>query len=121
MFLPSLRVVLRFPSSVNSAVASFFFEPGSHRSPFQTREPGNILEPRLLGKSLGLNPIVIVLALGFFGVIWGVIGMFLAVPLTAIAKIVLERGESSRPLAALLDGDVEAFLSGPDAGPSSHS
>ena len=41
---------------------------------------GNILDPKLLGENLGLHPVVILLSLLFWGYIWGVAGMFLAVP-----------------------------------------
>lgn len=52
----------------------------------------NFLEPIILGKNLGLNPIAILLAVLVWGYIWGVAGMLLAVPLTAIIKIVLSSG-----------------------------
>lgn len=52
----------------------------------------NILEPVVLGKNLGLNPIAILLAVLLWGYIWGIAGMLLAVPLTAIIKIVLSNG-----------------------------
>ncbi|MFT7671555.1 MAG: AI-2 transport protein TqsA [Planctomycetota bacterium] len=68
---------------------------------------GNVLEPRWLGKSLDLNPIVILLSLVFWGVLWGPIGMLLSVPITAIIKILLERSDLTQPLAVLLsDGDA---------------
>lgn len=54
----------------------------------------NILEPKVIGKRLNLNPIVILLSVLVWGYIWGVIGMFLAVPLTAIIKIILSNSES---------------------------
>ena len=67
---------------------------------------GNVLEPRWMGKSLDLNPIVILLSLIFWGVLWGPIGMLLSVPITAVIKILLERSELTRPVAALFsEGD----------------
>jgi AI-2 transport protein TqsA len=54
---------------------------------------GNILDPKLLGENLGLHPVVILLSLLFWGYIWGVPGMFLAVPMTAIVKILINRSE----------------------------
>ena len=51
---------------------------------------------------MGLSPLVIVAALAFWGHVWGVIGMFLAVPLTSIVKIALENVEFTRPFARLL-------------------
>ena len=55
---------------------------------------GNIIEPKIFGDRLGLNPLVILLSLLVWGYIWGIVGMFLAVPLTAIAKIILLNSSS---------------------------
>ncbi|MFZ5829475.1 MAG: AI-2E family transporter [Planctomycetota bacterium] len=74
---------------------------------------GNIVEPKLMGNSAELHPVVILLALMFWGVIWGIIGMFLAVPITAALNIVLFRMERTRPIAQVLAGNFEA-LSEPD-------
>jgi AI-2 transport protein TqsA len=63
---------------------------------------GNVVEPALTGKAIGLSPLVIVLALAFWGLCWGVIGMLLAVPLTVVFKIVLEHLPPTRPLALLM-------------------
>ncbi len=63
---------------------------------------GNVIEPKLLGKSVDLNPITILLGLMFWGLIWGVVGMLLATPLTAVLKVQLERFEVTRPVASLM-------------------
>jgi predicted PurR-regulated permease PerM len=55
---------------------------------------GNILEPKIFGDKLGLNPIVILISLLLWGYIWGIGGMILSVPITAIIKIVFERSSS---------------------------
>ncbi|MCX6175204.1 MAG: AI-2E family transporter [Ignavibacteriales bacterium] len=55
---------------------------------------GNIIEPKIFGDRLGLNPLVILLSLLLWGYIWGIVGMFLAVPLTAIGKIILSNSSS---------------------------
>ena len=65
---------------------------------------GNLLAPKILGDSLDLHPVAVISALIFFGVIWGFVGMFLATPITAITKILLEKMEQTRPVAALLAG-----------------
>ncbi len=67
---------------------------------------GSLVQPRLLGNSLDLHPVVVVLSLLFFAYIWGVAGAFLAVPLTAVFRIVFERIPSTRPLAAALAGNL---------------
>lgn len=70
---------------------------------------GNLIEPRLMGKNLNLSPLVILLALAFWGDIWGVIGMFLCVPLMTIINIVLSKFERTRYLAILLAADPETM------------
>ncbi len=54
----------------------------------------NLLEPMIIGKRLNLNPIVILLSVLIWGYIWGIVGMLLSVPLTAIIKIILSNSES---------------------------
>ncbi|MEE9430600.1 MAG: AI-2E family transporter [Melioribacteraceae bacterium] len=56
---------------------------------------GNLLEPKILGDKLGLNPLVILLSLLVWGYIWGIAGMFLSVPLTAVVKIIISNSEST--------------------------
>lgn len=65
---------------------------------------GNLVEPKLMGESSDLHPVTILLALMFWGMMWGVIGMFLATPITAALKIMLERIEPTRPIADLMAG-----------------
>ena len=72
---------------------------------------GNLLEPRLLGQSLGLSPLVIFLSLVFWGWLWGPAGMLLCVPMTVIAKLVLESHESTKWIAVLL-GSARAVRAG---------
>lgn len=65
---------------------------------------GNILETRWLGKGMDLNPIVVIASLIFWALVWGVMGALLAVPLTSIIKMILERSEPTKPFADLLAG-----------------
>lgn len=67
---------------------------------------GNIIEPKMLGKSLDLHPVTILLALIFWGFLWGIIGMLLATPITALLKMVLSRWELTAPLAELMAGNL---------------
>ena len=55
---------------------------------------GNVVEPKIFGNRLGLNPIVILISLLLWGYIWGIIGMFISVPLTAIIKIIVSSSNS---------------------------
>lgn len=63
---------------------------------------GNIIEPRVMGRGVGLSPAVVFLSLLFWGWVLGPVGMFLSVPLTAMVKIVLESQASTRSVATLL-------------------
>jgi len=67
---------------------------------------GNILEPKIFGEALGLHPITIILSLIFWGMIWGIIGVLLAAPLTAIIKITFERFETTRQISRFLEGKI---------------
>lgn len=66
---------------------------------------GNILEPKLMGNSLNLSPLVIVISLVLWGKIWGVTGMFLCIPIMVILNIILSKFDSTRPIAIVLSGN----------------
>ncbi|MEG8946700.1 AI-2E family transporter [Rosettibacter firmus] len=55
---------------------------------------GNIIEPQIFGSRLGLNPLVILLSLMLWGYLWGIVGMFLSVPITAVLKIIISNSNS---------------------------
>ncbi|MGV6862318.1 MAG: AI-2E family transporter [Putridiphycobacter sp.] len=63
---------------------------------------GNIVEPKVLGNSLNISAFVVILALTFWGMIWGVVGMFLSVPITVIMIILMAQFESTKSIAILL-------------------
>lgn len=63
---------------------------------------GYLIEPRLAGQRLDLRPLVIILALAFWGTLWGIVGMILAVPLVVVIKTILEQAPATRPLARML-------------------
>ena len=69
---------------------------------------GSVIEPKIMGESLDLHPVVVLLGLIFFGMIWGIVGMFLATPIVAVLKIVLERIELTAPVANVLAGRLDA-------------
>ena len=67
---------------------------------------GNILEPKIFGDAFGLHPITIILSLIFWGMIWGIIGVLLASPITAIIKISFEKFHATKPIARFLEGTI---------------
>jgi predicted PurR-regulated permease PerM len=62
----------------------------------------NLVSPTAYGRGLRLNPTAILVGVMFWGVLWGIAGVFLAVPLLAIIRIVAERNDSLAPVAAFL-------------------
>ncbi len=66
---------------------------------------GNILEPRIEGKNLGISPVMILISLSLWGYIWGFTGMLLAVPLMVIIKIVCENIDYLKGLAIIIGND----------------
>jgi predicted PurR-regulated permease PerM len=65
----------------------------------------NVVEPAIMGRSLNLSPLVVIVSLVVWGTIWGVVGMFLCVPITVVSLIVLAQFETTRPIAVLLSSD----------------
>ena len=73
---------------------------------------GNVIEPRLMGSSFNLSPIVILLNLALWGTIWGIPGAFLCVPFLIIFTIIMSHFPKTRPIAIILssDGDLRVPL-----------
>lgn len=65
---------------------------------------GNVVEPLVMGDSLELHPAAVLLSLMIWGAIWGVVGMLLATPITAVLKILSDQADTTRPVARLLAG-----------------
>lgn len=70
---------------------------------------GNLIEPKLFGKSLNLSPLVTILSLAVWGKIWGVTGMILSVPITVIMIIIFSQFEKTKSVAIFLseNGDID--------------
>jgi len=66
---------------------------------------GNYLDPRLMGKSLNISPLIVILSLALWGSIWGVIGMALSVPIMVSVMIVLSQFPQTAALSVLLSQD----------------
>ncbi len=71
---------------------------------------GSIIEPKVMGKGMGLSMAVILISLMFWGWLFGPIGMFLSVPLTMVMKVFLESNEDSKYFAILIGTEEEAKL-----------
>ena len=69
---------------------------------------GNYLEPKILGRTLNLSPLVIIISLVVWGMIWGVIGMFLCVPIMSLVMVALSAMPRTQKIAILLSegGDI---------------
>ncbi|MBX3486187.1 AI-2E family transporter [Phenylobacterium sp.] len=85
---------------------------------------GNVIQPRMQGRSLNMDPIVLLMALAFWSVVWGLPGAFLSTPLTTVMMVVLMQFRGARWIAVLLsaDGEPGELRKGqphdtPDAGP----
>jgi AI-2 transport protein TqsA len=64
-----------------------------------------LVEPAMTGKAVDLSPLVVLIALAFWGLCWGLTGMILAVPLTAMLKIILDSTPRTRPFSGLMGGE----------------
>jgi predicted PurR-regulated permease PerM len=74
---------------------------------------GNVLEPKLMGSSLNLSPLVMILSLSLWGQIWGIVGMFLCVPIMVMLMIVLAHLPYTRPVAIAMSGSgrIDDYIS----------
>jgi predicted PurR-regulated permease PerM len=66
---------------------------------------GNVIYPRMQGRSLNIDPVVVLVSLAFWSAIWGVTGAFLSTPLTVMAMVVLAQFDGSRWIAVILSAD----------------
>ena len=79
---------------------------------------GNFIEPMLLGNRFGLSTSMVVLSVLFWGWVWGLVGMFLAVPLTMLVKVMLDNSGDFKWLSIAMSG-TKAMPSGVTLGSAS--
>ena len=70
---------------------------------------GNVIETKVMGDSFELHPVVVLLTLMLWGMIWDLPGMFLATPITAAMKILLEKFEYTKPIAEMMAGRFDSI------------
>jgi AI-2 transport protein TqsA len=99
---PILLALLQFGSGRTLGVAAVFIAVNLLL--------GNLIEPSLMGRRLGLSALVVFLSLVFWGWIWGPFGMILSVPMTMIIKIMLENTPDLRWIAVMLGPGKEQRL-----------
>ena len=77
---------------------------------------GNVLDPRLMGNRLNLSPLIIILALTFWGLIWGIMGALLSVPITAMMMIIFSQFPQTKNIAVFFsqNGDISGMTNNPD-------
>jgi AI-2 transport protein TqsA len=123
-----LAFLLNFIPSVGSVISTFLPIPIA-AAQFQSPLPiayviivpgtiqmliGNVLEPKFMGQGLNLHPITVLLALSFWGLLWGIGGMFLATPMTAVVRIILMQFDTLKPLGELLAGVLPGSEDSPE-------
>jgi AI-2 transport protein TqsA len=75
---------------------------------------GNFIQPKIMGESMKLHPVVILMALIFWGMLWGIVGAFLAVPITSIIRIACDKHPLTKPIANLMAGRLDALREEPE-------
>jgi AI-2 transport protein TqsA len=70
---------------------------------------GQIVSPRVIGRSLALHPVTILLFLLFFQMIWGIGGAFMSTPIAAVLKILFDHFETTQPFGRLMSGELDLF------------
>jgi len=73
---------------------------------------GNYIEPKVMGKSLNLSPLIVMITLSFWGYVWDLLGMFLSVPITSIMLILMAQFPATRAVAIMLTekGDIDSLV-----------
>lgn len=99
--LPVILTLLAPDGGLGKAALTLVLLVGAEQS------MSSFVEPRVMGKSLNLSPLVILISLATWGSIWGFAGMLLSVPMTVVALITLSQFEATRPIAIMLSDNGE--------------
>lgn len=73
---------------------------------------GNVVEPKVFGNRLNLSPMLILFSLIFWGYLWGIVGMFLAVPIMSMIKIILSKFEGTKPISLIMSNEIGLTFAG---------
>jgi AI-2 transport protein TqsA len=90
---PDLSLLAKLLAILIPAVIQFFI--------------GNFIQPKLMGEHMKLHPVTILISLIFWGMLWGIVGAFLAVPITSIIRIACDRHPLTKPVADIMAGRLD--------------
>eukprot|EP01030_Chromulinospumella_sphaerica_P016924 gene16924-16743_t len=96
--LPPLFALMQFPTIIPAIIIAVVLQSVQFIV-------GNVIQPKMQGDSLNIDPVVVLLSLAFWGLIWGMTGMFLSTPLTVMVMVILAQFDGTRWLAVLLSAD----------------
>ncbi len=107
-FIPNIGSFILMAVTILMGFIQFFPQPGPIIFVFISMiliqvVVGNFFDPRLQGRRLNLSPVIILFSLFLWGWIWGPVGMFIAVPITTVLKIVFENIPGLKPIAVLME------------------
>lgn len=93
--LPGVVALLQFPSWSEGVVVVVLIT-------LIQQILGNIVEPRLQGRSLNVSPLIILIALAYFGWMWGIVGMAVSVPIAAGVRLLFDQFDVTKPVAQMM-------------------
>jgi predicted PurR-regulated permease PerM len=107
-FIPNIGSVILMAITILMGLIQFFPQPGPIVAVIISMIAvqlvvGNFFDPRLQGRRLNLSPVILIFSLFLWGWICGTIGMFIAVPVTAVIKIVCQNVPNLKPIAILME------------------